>query len=860
MKQYLPFPILFLIVSASHSQNVGVGTSTPTAKLDVLGPATGTGITIKAGGGGDVVLNSGGSLFFDGNYSYATGNYIRPLSANTQAFFTGGAERMRINSSGNIGIGCTVPQGRLDVCGDIYGINEYSFTGYSEAINNWDYSGLQINPTGNSVTDDSWYIQSNSSNWDRGLQSRRKFRRTPGLTLEYEAWMDAPLGGNVHYMVGFVDGNSGSYSYCQNPSNLMYHDNAGLSVYENCSSQGSDYSFDTRNAWWRFKVVLKGQGADYYVFRNNGWNVVKSTSNNSNKYVKVLVSAYHNRFFVRNMRVYQENSGGEGLTGSYVKNQISAVQPASNFWISGIGQSSGDFRSPIYYDLNNTGYYVDPASTSNINEEYSNTLHTGYIDFRYAGGNSGHGNNAYAIFQEGGAWSWPYPDLRIAYHTGIKLGANASYNGIRFYNDYDMTGLVMAVNDGSTSGANNVYMAGTLGIGQANTGYRLTVGGDAYINGGWVRVTGNQGLYFESYGGGLWMVDGSWIRTYGGKNFYHDQGSFRTDGQLEVGSGGGTFYCTNGGNMAYRSNVLFANTAGRVAINSTAPLTTFDVYGPCYTGADVTYHAVSGTYSGYDVLVYPSINATGFVGLGQAWWRMYSYGYNLASQREKKRSITPIENELSDYVMNDIDKLQPYFYKYKEETDAMESGNENRCRPQMHIGLMVDESPDYILDESYKSVELYGVASLAIAGVKHNRNEINKLKEAVALSSRTVQDFGTVTMNGTELWIPFSDDFKKYVSEGNKPVITLTPNQFVQLIVSEKKTEGFRVRASSPVNNLDIDWLAAIKITAPAEANASISKAIPPELQNQLTVPEAEKEKLIQYWNGQHEAIETRKK
>ena len=55
------------------------------------------------------VLASGGALFFDGNYNYGSGNYIQPLATNTQAFFTSGAERMRITSGGNIGIG-TVDQ------------------------------------------------------------------------------------------------------------------------------------------------------------------------------------------------------------------------------------------------------------------------------------------------------------------------------------------------------------------------------------------------------------------------------------------------------------------------------------------------------------------------------------------------------------------------------------------------------------------------------------------------------------------------------------------------------------------------------------------------------------------------------
>ncbi|MCG2726376.1 MAG: hypothetical protein L6420_09040 [Elusimicrobia bacterium] len=73
-----------------------------------------------------------------------------------------------------------------------------------------------------------------------------------------------------------------------------------------------------------------------------------------------------------------------------------------------------------------------------------------------------HAGDAYGIYREAGAWSNPYPDLRIAFHTGIKFGANASYNGMRFYSDYNMASLVMSVNDASTGGAGNVYMSGIL--------------------------------------------------------------------------------------------------------------------------------------------------------------------------------------------------------------------------------------------------------------------------------------------------------------------------------------------------------------------------------------------------------------
>jgi hypothetical protein len=103
--------------------SVGIGTTTVAAntKLEVVGAATGTGPTIRASGGGDVLLNSGGSVFFDGNYSYAAGSYIRPVAANTQGFFTTGIERLRITPTGSIGIGTAAPIGLLEIKGPYAG-------------------------------------------------------------------------------------------------------------------------------------------------------------------------------------------------------------------------------------------------------------------------------------------------------------------------------------------------------------------------------------------------------------------------------------------------------------------------------------------------------------------------------------------------------------------------------------------------------------------------------------------------------------------------------------------------------------------------------------------------------------------
>jgi len=49
----------------------------------------------------------------------------------------------------------------------------------------------------------------------------------------------------------------------------------------------------------------------------------------------------------------------------------------------------------------------------------------GVLQFTGVGGDSGNGSQptSYGIYQQGGSWSHPYPDLCIGYHTGIKIGA-----------------------------------------------------------------------------------------------------------------------------------------------------------------------------------------------------------------------------------------------------------------------------------------------------------------------------------------------------------------------------------------------------------------------------------------------------
>jgi hypothetical protein len=146
----------------------------------------------------------------------------------------------------------------------------------------------------------------------------------------------------------------------------------------------------------------------------------------------------------------------------------------------------------IFYDRNNTSYYCDPTGYSQLSSgEANNYWRAARYDMIGTGGNSGQGGNAYSIFQEGGGWGFPFPDLRIAYHTGIKMGANAgSYEGIRLYDDYPMSSLLIQL-----TGSSNYSFWYTW---QNLTGYHGIYSG---LNS--AHIYPNNGSY------GSWRIDGS---------------------------------------------------------------------------------------------------------------------------------------------------------------------------------------------------------------------------------------------------------------------------------------------------------------------------------------------------------------
>ena len=68
--------------------------------------------------GSDMFTNTEGGIFFSGNVNYSSGIYSRN-AGNDLVLQAGNFERMRITSSGNVGIGTTSATEKLDVNGNV---------------------------------------------------------------------------------------------------------------------------------------------------------------------------------------------------------------------------------------------------------------------------------------------------------------------------------------------------------------------------------------------------------------------------------------------------------------------------------------------------------------------------------------------------------------------------------------------------------------------------------------------------------------------------------------------------------------------------------------------------------------------
>ncbi len=261
-------------------------------------------------------------------------------------------------------------------------------------------------------------------------------------------------------------------------------------------------------------------------------------------------------------------NGVEGIStsaGSYGIMGFSQVDPVSGTGVYGNGHgtgvygtggSTGVFGSGSTYGLYGQGVSYGAYGTGGIYGVWGNSTLAG-SDGVYGSGPSA-GVEGLSNYGFGGKFTSTAANGIGVQATGPNYGISASSpSGAGYFANTSAAGTSAFLAYGSYSflGLGTLYNSGT-GIFQGNlsTGATLTGGaivsnstistlslttnGDVNVNNGWVRVSGNQGLFFQSYGGGWFMADGTWIRSFGSKPVYMDTG-FDTGAGSGVGCYGG---------------------------------------------------------------------------------------------------------------------------------------------------------------------------------------------------------------------------------------------------------------------------------------------------------------------------------
>jgi len=316
--------------------------------------------------------------------------------------------------------------------------------------NDGNYYAMQL--AANFFGQELWYRSTNSSGstgWSRVALYNNYFAGALYATIFYDA-------NNTGF---YADPNGTSNFNALNVSNLN-----GYSPNNFGRFRWSTGLFDDGTSTANFISDLSQNGhlAQGFTAHKVPWwyagNSDVNTGIQSIEMAGCAVATWHDGSYYTSLVIRPTTGAGGGAVYIY-NDQGSTYSPGwRQVWTSSTDCFNyNSIRSPIFYDINNTGYYVDPASTSNFNEIYA---------FSYRG-NGNVGGTGNASWHPNGIYSAGYNWLYGGINGGNNSATNFSDMRARTFYDYDDTAFYVDPRGTSRIGALQISVlndAGTHGI------------------------------------------------------------------------------------------------------------------------------------------------------------------------------------------------------------------------------------------------------------------------------------------------------------------------------------------------------------------------------------------------------------
>jgi hypothetical protein len=261
--------------------------------------------------------------------------------------------------------------------------------------------------------------------------------------------------------------------------------------------------------------------------------------------------------------------------------RIGGWSAPANRWqldMDGVNTVAASHRAPIFYDSNDTSYYVDPNATSRfvstiVGGHGGNAYDTASTGRLYIGTTL---DNAYSIYTAMENVGGNYTKLTLDWHTGIRIGAYSSYGGTRFYNNAVGSSGAKIFSVGESDSNVRVYndIRATIYYDIDDTGYYCNPNGFNQLR--YLRVLGDwtgSGVHAEQL-----TVRGTYasmtLRATNGNQPYwliHNDSSdainfYGGTGAVDGSSWNQNFYINQNGNVTARGNVA-ANSDRRLKTN-----------------------------------------------------------------------------------------------------------------------------------------------------------------------------------------------------------------------------------------------------------------------------------------------------